>query len=315
MIGIHKLMLTSAFVVSMSGWGGIPAVAAPSAVATREQCTGIAPGRVDSLAEAARNITCSMRDRRLLIVGEVHGGEETPRLVLDIVRAASAERPVRLALEIPVQERTALTRFLHSGGTPSDQALLLQGRFWGGQDGRSSRAMLHLIDSIRTLVATGADVDIFPTEQYGDAASIAELGGPLAAKEAGMAKSMEQIIDQSTPATLVVALMGNLHARYGKTFIPLDIPTPSVSEQLGKFAPLVVLPFARRSNNWNCTNAGCGLHPSTSTNAPPGRLPQFVVDDSPASSLKAVELWLPNMVGSPPAQASAARGKAAAPKH
>ncbi|HEY0198341.1 MAG TPA: hypothetical protein VGC19_07350 [Rhodanobacter sp.] len=304
MNGIQKLALASAIGVSAFGMSAGHAVAATSAVAVQKRCTAVAQGNVASLAQAAKNIMCSMRDRRLLIVGEVHGGDETPELVTDIVRDASVARPVRLGLEIPVEERAGLMRFLHSKGTSNDQAMLLQGKFWDLQDGRSSKAMFRMIDHLRALMASGADVDVFPMEQYGDAANIAQLGGMLAAKEAGMAKSMEQVIDQATSATLVVALMGNLHARYGKKFIPVDIPTPSVSERFKRFAPLVVLPFARQSNNWNCTDAGCGMHPVTSTSAPQGKLPQFLVDDSPVASLAATELWLPNMIGSSPAKTS-----------
>jgi hypothetical protein len=314
MNGIRELTLTCAIGVSAFAMSAGHAVAATSAVAVQKRCTAVAQGSVASLVQAAKNIACSTRDRRVLIVGEVHGGNETPQLVMDVVRDASAFRPVRLGLEMGVEERAALTLFLHSKGTSNDQTLLMQGRFWSLQDGRSSKAMLHLIDNLRVLMATGADVDVFPMEQYGDAANITQLGGPLAAKEAGMAKSMDQAIDQATPATLVVALMGNFHSRYGKKFLQMNISTPSVPERLKRFVPLVVLPIGHQSNAWNCVNNQCGMHANTDPNVPHGALPQFVVDDSPAASLATAELWLANMTGSPPASALADTKKQALPK-
>ncbi|PTL80173.1 hypothetical protein [Vitiosangium sp. GDMCC 1.1324] len=56
-----------------------------------------------------------------------------------------------------MSEQSRLDTYLASRGTPADQDTLLDGDFWRRpyQDGRSSRAMLELVDQVRALRALG----------------------------------------------------------------------------------------------------------------------------------------------------------------
>lgn len=136
----------------------------------------------------------------ILWFGELHGTEESPRFAGDAACLASRVARVQLGLEIPSDEQPRIDRFLRSAGDAADRAALLDGPFWRVHDGRSSVAMLALIDRVRALRAAGAAIDIVA---YDDPWSPAD-------RDEGMADRIARARD---PGAIVVALSGNLHAR------------------------------------------------------------------------------------------------------
>ena len=86
---------------------------------------------------------------RLTLVGELHGTREAPAAMLALAEAASERGPVRVGLELPVEEQAHLDRFFGDG----DRAQLLAGDFWsrGLRDGRNSEAMADLLDVLGLL--------------------------------------------------------------------------------------------------------------------------------------------------------------------
>lgn len=278
-------------------------------------CPDISSGNVSTTKAQVQAIVCASTRGRLLIVGEIHGGKETPELVAALLADIAQSRPVRLGLEIPVSEQASLQTYLHSSGSAQDRANLLQAPFWKSSDGRSSNAMLQLIESARVLRGAGRDVDVFPMEpEYVDQATVERQGGFMHVKEAGMAEAIRQVLHGDSSGPFVVALMGNVHARYGGKGV-LEEPSigPSVTEQLASVNPYVVLPFARQTSAWNCMADGCAVHTSTSSNAPKGSLPRFVVDVSTPSGPAVVKLWWPVMTASLPANPESHAAKPAAP--
>ncbi|MES2312834.1 MAG: hypothetical protein V4566_11095 [Pseudomonadota bacterium] len=268
------------------------------------QCTDINAGNFNTLKAQVQAMVCASTRGRLLIVGEIHGGRETPELVAAVLADIARSRPVRLGLEIPVSEQASLQTYLHSSGSAQDRASLLQAPFWKSSDGRSSNAMLQLIESARVLRSAGRDVDVFPMEpEYGgDQATVVRQGGFMHVKEAGMAEAIRKTLHDSNSKPFVVALMGNVHARYGgKGILAESSIGPSVTEQLASAKPYVVLPFARQTNAWNCMADGCAVHAFTTSSAPQGSLPRFVVDVSTPSGPTVVKLWLPVITASLPA--------------
>ena len=260
--------------------------------------------KVASLAQAAQVIVCATSERRLLIVGEMHGTNETPDLVAALVRDSIKHRPVQLGLEMPAAEQSALQAYIRSTGGAPERAKLLQGRFWTSQDGRSSTAMLRLLDSVRKLRIAGANVDVFAMEPiYPDLATMKKEGGAQFVKEAGMAQSIRHAMDVGSPDQLVIVLMGNFHSRYGKDS-PADAPDHSVTERLASESPYVVLPSARQMEAWVCLSDGCGVHSATDGGAPQEALPRFVTDINEWSGPVEVELWLPRMTAALPARKS-----------
>lgn len=293
-------------------WPGMGIAKAQPASAPSD-CARHVKIHISSLADAAEVIACKPSAQRLLIVGEMHGTKESPELVRMLIDKAAAHRPIRLGLEMPVSGQAAMEVFLHSSGTAADRERMLQSPFWASKDGRSSTAMLQLIDRVRALRSTGGDVDIFFMEPDYSAKLIEEQGS-MAFKEGSMAKSIRHVLDAGAADQWVIALMGNVHSRYGDSLNGMTVPTPSVTERLLDFKPYVVLPAAHRTGSWNCMSEKCGVHDYTSPNAPKTKLPAFVTIKSPADAT-VVRLWLESMTASLPAKAQASAAAAPPPAH
>ncbi|WP_313495429.1 hypothetical protein [Stenotrophomonas sp.] len=138
----------------------------------------------NDVASANENTNCSwplnIPAASLLLVGEVHGTNETPALIGDLACAsATSGSPVVVALEIPIEEQTSLDNFLASKGSDADQAALLATQFWARQpqDGRSSVAMLKLLHRLRTLRTEGAAISVLAVDD-----------GMAGSRDAGMAR-------------------------------------------------------------------------------------------------------------------------------
>src|SRR5262245_33049718 len=119
-----------------------------NAQAADSRCPPSIPGAAEVVARTA-----------LTLIGEVHGTHEMPEAMLAVACSAAQHRPVRIGLGIPVAENERIERFLKDG----DRAELLCGSFWHRefQDGRSSEAMLTLLDQIRRVRQLGVDVGVF----------------------------------------------------------------------------------------------------------------------------------------------------------
>ncbi|MBO9661602.1 hypothetical protein [Dokdonella sp.] len=114
-----------------------------------------------AIERAARDLLARADALRPLLVGEIHGTQEIPALLTSMLRQGG-DRPWLLGLEIPRPEQARIDAFLHSDGGPHARAALLAGAFWTreAQDGRSSAAMLRLIDAVRALSRSGRDIRI-----------------------------------------------------------------------------------------------------------------------------------------------------------
>lgn len=268
-----------------------------------KRCVPVASAKVASISQAEHAILCSVADRRVLIVGELHGGNETPDLVGSLTEDALASRPVRVGLEMPHAEQLALDTYLRSAGSDADKATLFKGSFWRTRDGRSSTAYFRLIDTLRALRNKGDNVNVFTMEPvYGDKASVEAAGGYQKVKERGMAQAIQHAITHGDPKQLVIALMGNFHSRYDSDNPSPSQLGPSVTEQLANERPFVVLPFARNTSAWNCQQGGCAVHSYTSEHAPKGDLPQFAIDAETAKGPTVVKLWMLKMTAALPAR-------------
>ncbi len=157
---------------------------------------------------------------RLVMLGEIHGSNEAPAFVGRLAcHAARMGLEVQLGLELPRSEAPALAVYLDSEGSPEDRALLLAGAHWQrhDQDGRSSEAMLALIERIRELEAAGLALELFAF----DADSWSDWND----RDAAMA---EAIIARAKahPRALVLTLSGNVHVRAtpGQPWDPDAVP-------------------------------------------------------------------------------------------
>ena len=218
-----------------------------------------------AVAAPAQGLDCSppagselvLRSGVVLLLGEVHGTREAPASIEALAcEALRRGLTVTVALELPVDETTAIHAYLRRSGLPSDRARLLDGAFWRRNDGRSSLAMLRLLDSLRQHVAAGRGVQVILIE---DPSSSEQ-------REQGMAAQVKAALLQR-PNDVHLVLTGNLHSRVSK-----GVPWDEAFEPMGYLlkrdlpsADIVALELVYTGGSaWNCTGplpGDCGAHP------------------------------------------------------
>jgi hypothetical protein len=195
----------------------------------------------------------------ILLLGEIHGSRESPAFVANAsCLAARAGVKVTIGLEIPDAEAPRVAAYVASPGAAADRAALLAGDFWHrpGQDGRSSRAMLDLIESLRTMARQGYPVRLRLLDH-----DIQDRDR----RDRFMADQVREAAEAS-PGDLLLVLTGNLHTRT-KDGIPGDAQRPNMGAFLVKSLPnrkIVALDVSYAGGEvWSCVPdmEHCGIHP------------------------------------------------------
>lgn len=199
-----------------------------------------------------------------LILGEVHGTVEAPAYFLRVVCAIARHDPgaeLVVGLEYPSGEQSHLDTFLVSGEVGQARAELLATPFWQRrmQDGRSSAAMLQLVESLWSLRRDGFRVRVVAFDDW-----------QVDARDKAMAGILDAAVEARRDARLVV-LTGNVHARKTPGFganpefrsmaAYLKVPTRSLAFR------------ARRGTYWAC-RPDCGVVDAT-PNELASELPRF----------------------------------------
>ena len=185
----------------------------------------------------------------LLLFGEMHGSAEAPALVSRLACVLSAPRELAVGLEIPTQDQPLIDAFLGSQGTPSDVAALTSSSFWQeGKDGRSSQAMLKLIENIRAMKQSGKPVDLFAFD---------DQPGTGLERNVAIANGIRRFHD-AHPGARIVALMGNVHAMQDKMYAGNETIVPS-GYLLADLHPVSVLVMYPAGTIWACM-PNCGIH-------------------------------------------------------
>lgn len=195
------------------------------------------------------------RQHALLLVGELHGTREVPALVAALARLLSnADHGLVLALELPADEQPRITAWLRSDGGTAARRRLLDSPFWrsGSPDGRSSEAMLELLDAVRTLVHAGRRIEVvcfdgpLPVGAEGD-------------RDAALAHHLRMAHARTAPAPMLV-LTGNFHARLARG-APWNPEMAFAAYLLRDLDPYNVDVRAVRGSAWLCLQDGaCGPH-------------------------------------------------------
>lgn len=220
---------------------------AAAAVSASTAAAATAPTRAGDHPDLARALA-ALVPTRTVILGEIHGTAEVPALVGDVVAAVLADGgPLTLALEIPSSHQAGLDRYLASAGTAADRQALFGHRFWGFRDGRSSVAMLELLDRVRRLRADGHALDVL-------AFDVAEPGDP--AREATLAANLGAALRRPGRAPVLV-LTGNLHARKA-IGTPFDPSLELMAWRLRDLEPLSLNIRAPTGSAWVCA-PDCGV--------------------------------------------------------
>jgi hypothetical protein len=170
--------------------------------------------------ERVRYFRDVVRPGLTLLIGEQLGTLQVPRVVGNLVcEAAQAGHAVVLGLNIPRHEQAAVDRYLASPGRPVDQDVLLREHFWTRpfQDGRSSWAMVDLLDRVRAMRASGLSVALIAYDTSDHARS--ERDSTMA--EVWLKRR------KAHPDEVFILVAGNVHARthkgatWDRSFTPL----------------------------------------------------------------------------------------------
>ena len=199
-----------------------------------------------------------LQPRRFLLFGETHGTVEAPAFIGDVVcEMAAAGAPVLLALELPASEQGRIDTFLASGGDTASLRALTDGPFWSRvQDGRTSYAMVQLIDRVRSLRRAGARLSVVafdvPPELWESMRGMR--------RDSAMADALVSA-SQRSPGAAVVVLVGSVHAArvrglpWDSTYVPLGafLRTRVGDERVRSFA----MTYAGGSA-WQCREDASG---------------------------------------------------------
>ena len=189
-------------------------------------------------------------DSDVVLFGELHGNRESPEVFLAAIcqYLLSEDRKVRVALEFPTEMQQSLEIFMESDGDRDAVLQFLSQPFWQENrgDGRSSVAMLTLVDQLRQLrtlnqrLVSVTAVDGWWMNrpiQYSGIDRDSVMGANIA--------SLAQEFDDD----VVFVLVGNIHARRtppaGMNFL-----SPAGSLVEGELLNVLILPESGES--WNC---------------------------------------------------------------
>lgn len=272
-------------------FGPAPAVSAKSAAECRA-VPGLAP-----LFEASDGI---------VVFGEVHGTAEVPAFVANaLCHALESRRAVTLALEMPETAQAGVDAYLASdGGDAARQALLALPFFTRAyQDGRSSAAMVALIEEARRHRAAGRPV----------ALALFDLADPMKASAKGRDTDMAELLLaalEAAPDRLFLVLTGNYHSRivegapWNAKFQPM---VRTVQTALAGKRPLATLNLSSKGGEaWICLSdkaEDCGVR-KTGGGKNEGDDWRVEIGDSPAAQGHHGYYHVGKLTVSPPATKS-----------
>ncbi|MDB2437187.1 hypothetical protein N9W89_00605 [Hellea sp.] len=150
---------------------------------------------------------------RVIIVGESHGMQEPPALV-EALLCHSLARGFKTNLALEVSDDAGLyMSYLDTEGRDDDKLALFDDWAWKSEftDGRSSEAMLSLIDKARSYMTAGQDLSF--TAFKADDLNQENFDDRNSYTQAYEKKMAENILVSSQSAQKTIALVGNLHAR------------------------------------------------------------------------------------------------------
>lgn len=195
---------------------------------------------------------------RWVIVGEMHGTNETPDAFANLIcLAAATGRPVTVALEYSGDGQSVIDTYLASDGSAQARSALLALPLWNAemQDGRGSVALLRLWDQLRRMKQTGKIKGVV-------ASDVGSSTPPGQERNAWMAKAWTAI--PAPDHGVILALVGNVHAmRKPMAFLGRTIITAGSLMPAKRTITVNVVGSGGKA--WNCQDDGCIEH----DNGPP----------------------------------------------
>jgi len=204
--------------------------------------------------DTAAQIRQHAGDHRMLVLGEFHGTRETPLLVRQLVDDYSRDgTPVLLALELPRGETPTLRDYLASDGGEQARQQLRGRAFWtvrdDQHDGRRSRDMLALIESLRALKAQGRVIDVVGYD-------VNSNDGSNQIRDDRMAAELRRLYRRLPDGARMVVLTGNVHAMLQRPAgAPPEMQTQPMASLLRDLDVYSVRLGALRGQAWACADS------------------------------------------------------------
>jgi hypothetical protein len=196
-----------------------------------------------------------------VVMGEMHGNNESPDIFADAVCAASVKRKVIVAVEQSELEQGAIDKYISSDGGEAARAEFLNAALWKSYaDGRTSAATFDLFERLRQLKGAGriSAVSAFVPDQT-------TKHFDQAAYEVEMAKKIRALTRRGA---LVMVLTGNVHAgrikvSWSPNYLPMAAHLPSAKTVTFNIV-------ANGGTTWSCQGRPmkCASHELPSPPAP-----------------------------------------------
>ena len=228
-------------------------------LATAAACAVAAPAKPvkeadeAGLASAARLVHETAQDRRLILLGEMHGTREAPRLLAKLASTYAAEGPLVVALELSNSVQPGIDRYLASDGSTQARMELLAESWWHKpreqSDGRRNVEVLALFDHVRALRAQGRRVQVLAIDN--------PAGGAPGDRNEYLAARVRTAYSALPGDAHLLVLTGNAHAMLERpSFAPPEMPAP-MGSYLRDLRPWSVDVAAASGQHWACLPAGC----------------------------------------------------------
>jgi len=176
----------------------------------------------------------------------MHGSAEAPAIFADLVCAALAsKRPIVVGVERSTAEQGAIDAFLTGENHEAATRAFLSHKGWHTFDGRSSRAMLEMLESLRAL---RVEVVAFAAARPADT--------PVQVEQRMAAALMAAA--SRHPKALLLALTGNVHG--SRKPIAEIGGYPLMAMHLPQAETLTLMVTDKGGESWSSMNGSCGPH-------------------------------------------------------
>lgn len=200
---------------------------------------------------------------RVMLIGETHGSEQPPAFVRSLVCLSLARgESLTLALEIAHTEQAELEAWLDSERSEDATRQYVEAsRFWNSRfrDGRSSHAMLALLEYVRDERDRGADIVVLAADYHPE--TDPDEAQDQFVRDRVMARRLEEVTGQ---ADRTIFLGGDFHTRR----VPMDFhgqTLESIGSYLQRTEFVSVLAMTGAGESWGCRmdengESDCGRH-------------------------------------------------------
>lgn len=212
------------------------------------------------------------RETRWVIVGEMHGTNETPGAFTNLVCLAVQSRgPVTVAIEYPADMQPVLDAWLASDGGEAARTALLAAPFWrrSTQDGRTSVAFLQMLERLRVMHRAGTVRSVRAFCPPKDGPAVGDYNE-------AMADRLTKIAD-AAPG-LVMVLVGNFHAINHAMTTPQGSIRPAAS-LLPANKKVTVDIVGTGGSMWACQMEGCHRYDYPAQPSGPSRIAPDTSED------------------------------------